>query len=216
MCRWVYPLKWCGCQWWQCGWSWKVGNFAINLGLHWWSTQQNVMHEYAQDAITYVRHGGKPSLFITYSFNPNCTGMQDNLINGQSRTNSHDLVARLFRQKQPKFLNVLIKGQVFSCVKYWLSVEWQKEVFHMHTSWFGWQTHWTLLNLTRSFQQRFLFLTLTKHFVILLLRVWCMVHVVHSTGSPHVWRTRCVRKCFFDSSLRKHKQQLTATHFTDD
>ncbi|GBM99225.1 hypothetical protein AVEN_182331-1 [Araneus ventricosus] len=24
------------------------------------------MHEYAQDAITYLRHGGKPSLFITY------------------------------------------------------------------------------------------------------------------------------------------------------
>ncbi|GBM23061.1 hypothetical protein AVEN_114909-1 [Araneus ventricosus] len=24
------------------------------------------MHEYAQDAITYLHHGGKPSLFITY------------------------------------------------------------------------------------------------------------------------------------------------------
>ncbi|GBM63110.1 hypothetical protein AVEN_68559-1 [Araneus ventricosus] len=51
------------------------------------------MHEYAQDAITYVRHGGKQSLFITYTFNPNCKGMPQNLTNGQSKTDRHDLVA---------------------------------------------------------------------------------------------------------------------------
>ncbi|GBN66425.1 hypothetical protein AVEN_31668-1 [Araneus ventricosus] len=33
------------------------------------------IHEYAQDAVTYVRHGGKPSLFMTYTFNPNCKEM---------------------------------------------------------------------------------------------------------------------------------------------
>lgn len=42
------------------------------------------MHGYVQDAITYVRHGGKPSLFITYTFNPKCKEMDENLINGQS------------------------------------------------------------------------------------------------------------------------------------
>ncbi|GBO46992.1 hypothetical protein AVEN_154628-1 [Araneus ventricosus] len=85
------------------------------------------MHEYAQDAITYVRHGGKPSLFITYTFNPNCKEMTQNLTNGQSKTDRHDLVARLFRQKLIKFMNVLVKGQVFGSVKYWLySIEWQK------------------------------------------------------------------------------------------
>ena len=30
------------------------------------------LHEYAQDATTYIRYGGKPSFFITYTFNPNC------------------------------------------------------------------------------------------------------------------------------------------------
>ncbi|GBM28048.1 hypothetical protein AVEN_27437-1 [Araneus ventricosus] len=78
------------------------------------------MHEYAQDAITYVRHGGKPSLFITYNFNPNCKEMTQTLTNGQSKTDRHDLVARMFRQKLIKFMNVFIKGQVFGSVKYWL------------------------------------------------------------------------------------------------
>ena len=78
------------------------------------------MHEYAQDAITYVRHGGKPSLFITYTFNPNCKEMDQNLTNGQSRMDRHDLIARIFRQKLIKFMNVLIKGEVFGSVKYWL------------------------------------------------------------------------------------------------
>ncbi|GBM88456.1 hypothetical protein AVEN_17498-1 [Araneus ventricosus] len=85
------------------------------------------MHEYFQDAITYVRHGGKPSLFITYTFYRNCKQMAQNLTNGQSKINRHDLVARIFRQKLIKFMNVLIKGQVFGSVKYWLySIEWQK------------------------------------------------------------------------------------------
>ncbi|GBM94145.1 hypothetical protein AVEN_149549-1 [Araneus ventricosus] len=33
------------------------------------------MHEYAQDAVTYVPYGGKPSIFMTYTFNPNCKEM---------------------------------------------------------------------------------------------------------------------------------------------
>ena len=53
------------------------------------------MHEYAQDAITYMRHGGKPSLLITFTFNPNCKEMKDNLINGQSKLDRHDLIAHI-------------------------------------------------------------------------------------------------------------------------
>ncbi|GBO31193.1 hypothetical protein AVEN_71814-1 [Araneus ventricosus] len=40
------------------------------------------MHENAQDAVTYVRHGGKPSLFITYTFYSNCKQMAKNVTNG--------------------------------------------------------------------------------------------------------------------------------------
>jgi len=80
------------------------------------------MHKYAQDAITYVRHGSKQFLFITYTFNPNCEEMQENLINGQLKTDRHDLLARIFCQKVIKFMNVLIKGQVFGLI---YSIEWQ-------------------------------------------------------------------------------------------
>ncbi|GBN43328.1 hypothetical protein AVEN_249309-1 [Araneus ventricosus] len=53
--------------------------------------------------------------------------MTQNLTNGQSKTVRHDLVARIFRQKLIKFRNVLVKGQVFGSVKYWLySIESQK------------------------------------------------------------------------------------------
>ncbi|GBM37665.1 hypothetical protein AVEN_9955-1 [Araneus ventricosus] len=92
------------------------------------------MHEYSQDAITYIHHGGKLSLFITYTFNPNCKEMAQNVTNGQSKTDRHDLVARIFRQKLIKFMNVLIKGKVFGSVKYWLySIEWQKHrLLHSH------------------------------------------------------------------------------------
>ena len=85
------------------------------------------MQQYAQDGLTYVRRGGKLSLFITYTFNPKCKEKEQNLINGQSKYDRRDLVARIFRQKVIKFMNVLTKGQVFGPVKYWLyPVEWQK------------------------------------------------------------------------------------------
>ncbi|GBM88552.1 hypothetical protein AVEN_86742-1 [Araneus ventricosus] len=65
-------------------------------------------------------------VFITYTFNPNCKEMAQKVTNGQSKSDRHDLVARIFRQKLIKFMNVFIKDQVFGSVKYWLySIEWQ-------------------------------------------------------------------------------------------
>ncbi|GBL75303.1 hypothetical protein AVEN_81679-1 [Araneus ventricosus] len=62
-----------------------------------------------------------------YSSHTNCKEMAQNVINGQSKTDRHDLVARIFRQKLIKFMNVLVKGQVSGSVKYWLYyIEWQK------------------------------------------------------------------------------------------
>lgn len=85
------------------------------------------LHEYAQDAMTYVRYGGKPTLFITYTFNPKCKEIDENLFDGQTSQDRHDLIARVFRQKLLKFLQCIVKGELFGPVKYWLySVEWQK------------------------------------------------------------------------------------------
>lgn len=85
------------------------------------------LHEYAQDALTYVRYGGKPTFFITFTFNPNCKEMQENLFENQQCKDRHDLIACVFRQKLNKLMNVIIKGKIFGKVKYHLySIEWQK------------------------------------------------------------------------------------------
>lgn len=85
------------------------------------------LHEYTQDALTYVRHGGKPTFFITFTFNPNCKEMKENLFEGQNSKDRHDLIARIFKQKLNKLMDIIIKGQIFGKVKYYLySIEWQK------------------------------------------------------------------------------------------
>src|SRR5258705_7221895 len=90
------------------------------------------LHEYAQDATTYLRYGGKPSFFIIYTFNPKCVEEMckktcaRNRIHGQSKKEGQDLVARSFRKKIIKFMHVLTKGHVFGKFNYWLySIEWQ-------------------------------------------------------------------------------------------
>lgn len=57
------------------------------------------MHEYAQDAMTYVRNYGRPDLFITFTCNPQWSDIKDNLFPGQSSTDRHDITARVFKQK---------------------------------------------------------------------------------------------------------------------
>ncbi|GBN01893.1 hypothetical protein AVEN_137403-1 [Araneus ventricosus] len=64
------------------------------------------MHEYAQDAMTYVRSYGRPDLFITFTCNPAWPEIKEKLSHGQTSTDRHDLLARVFRQKQQKFINV--------------------------------------------------------------------------------------------------------------
>lgn len=85
------------------------------------------MAEYTQDAMTYVRMYGRPDLFITFTCNPTWTEIQEMLSNGQSANERHDLVARVFRQKQQKLIDVITKGHVFGVVRCWMyTIEWQK------------------------------------------------------------------------------------------
>ncbi|GFS67024.1 helitron_like_N domain-containing protein [Trichonephila clavipes] len=57
------------------------------------------MQEYAQDAMAYVRHYGRPDLFITFTCNPAWDEIQELLLPGQSQVDRHDIIARVFRQK---------------------------------------------------------------------------------------------------------------------
>lgn len=57
------------------------------------------MHEYAQDAMTYVRNYGTPDLFITFTCNPKWMEIERELEPGQKPQDRHDIIARVFQQK---------------------------------------------------------------------------------------------------------------------
>lgn len=61
------------------------------------------MHEYAQDAMTYVRYYGRPDLFITFTCNPKWVEIAQLLLPGQTSSDRHDITARVFRQKNSFF-----------------------------------------------------------------------------------------------------------------
>ncbi|XP_063995624.1 uncharacterized protein LOC135172981 [Diachasmimorpha longicaudata] len=67
------------------------------------------MQKYIQDAMTYVRHYGRPDLFITFTCNPNWQEIQTLLLPGQQAIHRHDITA------------------LFGITRCWLyTVEWQK------------------------------------------------------------------------------------------
>jgi len=85
------------------------------------------MHEYAQDALTYVRKYGRPDLFITFTCNPSWSEITSLLTENQSTSHRHDLSARVFKQKLIKLIDIITKNQIFSATQCWMySVEWQK------------------------------------------------------------------------------------------
>nr|XP_060632277.1 uncharacterized protein LOC132775579 [Anolis sagrei ordinatus] len=85
------------------------------------------MHEYAQDGMTYVRSYGRPDLFITFTCNPSWPEIEEELLFGQTPSDRHDLIARVFKQKQMKLIHVINNCHVFGETRCWLySIEWQK------------------------------------------------------------------------------------------
>ncbi|XP_069968648.1 uncharacterized protein [Bactrocera oleae] len=92
------------------------------------------MHEYAQDAMTYVRNYGTPDLFITLTCNPKWTEIERELEPGQKPQDRHDIIGRVFQQKLKVMMNVLTKYQVFGDTRcYSYSVEWQQRgLTHAH------------------------------------------------------------------------------------
>ena len=85
------------------------------------------MHEYAQDAIAYVRLYGNPDLFIIFTCNQSWDKIQQFLLQGHSAVHRHDITALVFRQKLKSLINYIVKLEVFGSVRCWMySVEWQK------------------------------------------------------------------------------------------
>ena len=85
------------------------------------------MHEYTQDAMTYVRIYGRPDLFITFTCNPKWSEIQALLSNNETPTDRHDVISRVFKQKLIKLMDVIVAQKIFSDVNCWMySIEWQK------------------------------------------------------------------------------------------
>lgn len=85
------------------------------------------MHQRTQDAFCYVRKYGRPDLFITFTTNPKWDEITNELFTGQLASDRHDVVARVFKQKFKKMMDLLVKGKIFGCVRCFMySVEWQK------------------------------------------------------------------------------------------
>ena len=85
------------------------------------------MHEYAQDAMTYVRNYGRLDLFITFTCNPNWVEIKICLLTGQAQTDRHDITARVLKQKLKSMMELIVKHEIFGSVRCWMySIEWQK------------------------------------------------------------------------------------------
>lgn len=85
------------------------------------------MHEYAQDAMTYVRRYGRPDLFITFTCNPKWSEITQLLLPGQKSTDRHDLTARVFKQKLIRLMDLITKNHIYGETRCWMySIEWQK------------------------------------------------------------------------------------------
>ncbi|XP_018494588.1 uncharacterized protein LOC108864106 [Galendromus occidentalis] len=65
------------------------------------------MHEYAQDALTYVRYHGRPDLFITFTCNPTWEEVKVLLKPGQTSMDRHDVIARVFKQKLKAMIDMV-------------------------------------------------------------------------------------------------------------
>ena len=74
------------------------------------------MHQRAQDAMSYVRKFGKPSLFITMTCNPKWPEIQQELFHRQHANDRPDIVARVFHLKKEALSDVLTKECIFGKV----------------------------------------------------------------------------------------------------
>ncbi|XP_044575150.1 uncharacterized protein LOC123258957 [Cotesia glomerata] len=92
------------------------------------------IHERTQDAMTYVRHYGRPDLFITFTCNPKWPEITELLRQGQKSHDRHDIVARVFNVKVKHMMKLLTVGSIFGKTKcHMYTIEWQKRGLpHVH------------------------------------------------------------------------------------
>jgi len=71
------------------------------------------IHEYAQDAITYVQAYGRPDWFITFTCNPMWHEIKELLFDGQSSSDHHDITERVFKKTFKSIMDFIIYQRVY-------------------------------------------------------------------------------------------------------
>lgn len=87
-----------------------------------------------QDSMCFVRNFGKPDLFLTMTTNPNWKEIQENLMKHETCFDRPDLVARVFKRKVSKLIELLTVHKILGEIKgYLYTVEFQKRGLpHIH------------------------------------------------------------------------------------
>ena len=90
--------------------------------------------EKEQDGLALVREYGHPDLFITFTANPKWPEIQKALLPGQNANHRHDIIARVFKRKLTKMLDIFKSGTAFGKHKaHMYTIEWQKRgLVHAH------------------------------------------------------------------------------------
>ncbi|KAK4519555.1 uncharacterized protein ATC70_009791 [Mucor velutinosus] len=85
------------------------------------------MMQLYQNAMAISRFFGKPTLFITFTANPNWREIQDELLPGQTAADRPDLVARMFNLKHDALLKDLKQEKIFGTYRGIVrTIEYQK------------------------------------------------------------------------------------------
>ncbi|GBM80046.1 hypothetical protein AVEN_202553-1 [Araneus ventricosus] len=85
------------------------------------------IQEHFQDAMTYVKNYCRSDVFINFTRNPKRIEIQQEIFVGQKPHDRHDLLARMFHQKQNSLMNPIKKAKIGGGVKCSMfTIEWQK------------------------------------------------------------------------------------------
>ena len=77
------------------------------------------MHEKQCNSMAYIRRMGRPDIFITMTCYPKWPQIMEILLSGQKSQDRPDLVAKLFRQKLKKMIE-LLKNGALGMIRAWL------------------------------------------------------------------------------------------------
>ena len=92
------------------------------------------MQQIFQDSMDIIQQIEQPSLFITFTANPKCSEIEDELLPGQAAQGRPDLVAGVFHLKQQSMLHEIKKNHIFGkCKGIVWTIEYQNRGLpHMH------------------------------------------------------------------------------------